>query len=186
MAPSKRPLLRASALSLALATCAVACGGASFPPVTTSIDARNEDPWLAGAPCAAGADTEGLRIEDVTEGIGKVVELGDTVRTHYAAALPGGATFRESRSSGAPIEVIVGGGTTFCGFDRSLPGMKAGGKRRVTIPARLAFGDVGRPPDVPTKSDVVVTIEVFWPAASSSERGSAPVNPIRGGGGRRR
>jgi hypothetical protein len=51
----------------------------------------------------------------------------------------------------------------------------------------LAFGEKGRGPDVPPSSDLVLTLEVFWPAESVAEHGRPPVNPNgRGGGGGRR
>jgi peptidylprolyl isomerase len=108
------------------------------------------------------------------------------VRVHYAAALSGGATFRESRATGAPIEHVVGDSRAFCGFDRALVGMRAGGKRRVIVPAALAFGESGRAPDVPPNADLVLTLEVFWPQTAPIDKRAPPTRggaPVRGGGG---
>ena len=39
--------------------------------------------------------------------------------------------------------------------------MKVGGIRRLTIPYQLAYGDAGRPPVVPPKSDLIFIIELI-------------------------
>lgn len=175
--------LGASMIALGLLSTFVACGPPPQPARETRVsNARNGDTWLDGDPCPEGAvDDAALHVEDLEPGEGAPIEPGTTVRVHYRAALASGEKVRASRDSGLPIELVVGHGHTFCGFDRALVGMRAGGQRRVTIPARLAFGETGRLPDVPPKSDLVVVIDLYLPADAVNEQHSAPVNTARGG-----
>ena len=47
------------------------------------------------------------------------------------------------------------------GWQEGVPGMKVGGKRRLTIPYALAYSEAGRPPRVPPRSDLIFEIELF-------------------------
>jgi hypothetical protein len=166
----------------------LSCGAGPFPRETTADDARADDPWLEGGErCAPGFhDDTGLRIEGLAAGIGKAVGDGQEVRVHYVARLPDGRIVHDTRHDGAPIEIIIGSTKIICGFERALLGMHAGEQRRVTVPWQLAFGESGKPPDVPARTDVTFVIDLFLPAVTELENGSRPSNPARGGGGRGR
>lgn len=165
------------------------CVSAPASTPTQATDARNHDPWLDGAvPCPAGANDD-LKTEDLAVGDGRPILPGDTVRIHYSAAEAATAKkLHDSRSDGPPLELVLGSTKTVCGLDRSLVGMHAGGQRRVLVPAALAFGSAGRPPDIAPNTDLLFTIDVFVvPELTTPQSGSPPPNPGgRGGGGRRR
>ena len=162
----------------------------SAPPgrPTHASNARADDPWLEGERCTAETrEDPGLRIEEVDPGTGLPVTDGATVRVHYDAKTTSGALLHDTRPAGFPIEIIVGSTHTICGFERALIGMRAGGQRRVTVPSRLAFGEAGHSTDVPPRTDIVFTIDLYLPADVVIERGGGPVKPApAGGGGRRR
>jgi FKBP-type peptidyl-prolyl cis-trans isomerase len=163
-----------------MASLTTSCG-ASFPRETRASNARSDDGWLQGDHCATDAhDSAKLRVEDTEAGSGRPVESGDTVRVHYVAGLPDGATLHNTRSGGPPIEMIIGSAKTICGFDEALVGMRAGGQRRVFVPWQLAFGEKGRAPDVPQRADLVFVIDLYLPADSAYQRGSPPLNPTMG------
>jgi len=174
-----------SSLVLAVAL-ALSCGGGSFPRDTTATNGRADDPWLEGERCSPGPnDDTALRIETTEVGTGKVVGDGETVRVHYVARLADGTVVHDTRADGAPIELILGSTKIICGFERGLLGMRAGEQRRVSVPWPLAFGEGGKPPTVPARSDVTFVVDLFLPADPSLEHGSGPARPpaSRGGGG---
>ncbi len=176
----------ARAALVALAVGAFACGGPGFPATTQAADARTDDPWLEAEPCAPVGQTDaGLRFEELAEGIGREIGPGDTVRVHYVASSSAGAPLHDTRAGGPPVEIVLGSTRTICGFERGLVGMRAGGKRRVFVPWRLAFGEAGRVPDVQPKSDLVLVLEPFWPADPPTGRGGSLNRPPPPGGRRR-
>lgn len=81
-----------------------------------------------------------LGIEDILEGTGLVAEAGDTVSVDYIGTLIDGREFDNSYTRGTPYTFVLGAGTTIQGWDQGIPGMKMGGKRKLTIPPHLAYG----------------------------------------------
>ena len=89
------------------------------------------------------APTE-LVIEDIVVGDGAEAKAGDMVSTHYVGvAFSTGEEFDASWNRGAPLDFTVGIGQVIEGWDKGLLGMKVGGRRRLEIPAHLAYGDRG-------------------------------------------
>ncbi|MFJ5803357.1 FKBP-type peptidyl-prolyl cis-trans isomerase [Streptomyces decoyicus] len=89
------------------------------------------------------APTE-LEIVDLTEGDGPVAKAGDTVSVHYVGvAFSTGEEFDASWNRGKPLQFQLGAGQVIAGWDQGVQGMKVGGRRRLTIPAHLAYGDRG-------------------------------------------
>ena len=161
-------------VALLATTFSLSCGGGSFPRDTTARNGRADDPYLEGGErCAPGSnDNQGLRIETIEAGTGKTVGEGETVRVHYVAQLPNGTVVHDTRLDGAPIELIIGSTKVICGFERALVGMKAGEQRRVSVPWQQAFGESGKPPTVPARSELVFVVDLFLPADPGAGRGS--------------
>lgn len=85
-----------------------------------------------------------LVIEDVIEGDGPAVEAGQTVITHYAGwCFSTGEEFDSSWNRGAPLSFRAGVGQVIQGWDQGLLGMKVGGRRKLTIPPHLGYGQRG-------------------------------------------
>jgi peptidylprolyl isomerase len=59
-----------------------------------------------------------------------------------------------------PIQFPQGRRGVIPGWDQGFAGMKVGGKRRLFIPYQLAYGEQGRPPVIPPKSDLIFDIEL--------------------------
>ncbi len=85
-----------------------------------------------------------LVIEDLIPGSGPAVQAGQTVTTHYVGwAFSTGEEFDASWNRGEPLSFRAGIGQVIRGWDQGLLGMQVGGRRKLTIPAHLAYGDRG-------------------------------------------
>ncbi len=85
-----------------------------------------------------------LHITEIWEGDGDVAKPGDTVRVHYVGvAYSTGEEFDASWDRGDPLEFKLGAGRVIAGWDQGVAGMKVGGRRQLTIPPHLAYGDRG-------------------------------------------
>jgi peptidylprolyl isomerase len=102
-----------------------------------------------------------LKIEDIKVGTGKTVKSGDTIVAHYlGATYADGKPFQASWDSGQTFETVIGQGKVIEGWDKGIPGMKVGGRRKLIIPAAMAYGaqddGSGRP-----FGDLVFIIDVY-------------------------
>jgi FKBP-type peptidyl-prolyl cis-trans isomerase len=105
---------------------------------------------------------DGLEIEDVKVGSGKVAKLNSTIKVHYKGTFKkDGKTFDSSYDRGEPIEFELAEGQLIKGWTEGIPGMKVGGKRKLSIPYALAYGEHGRPPVIPEKSDLNFEVELL-------------------------
>lgn len=87
------------------------------------------------------APTE-LVIADITVGDGAQAEAGQKVTVHYAGIdFETGEQFDSSWDRGESIEFPLKG--LIAGWQEGIPGMKVGGRRKLTIPPELAYGPAG-------------------------------------------
>lgn len=106
------------------------------------------------------AKVDELQIIDLEEGTGAIVEPGATVTVHYTGALcKNGIIFQSSHDFGKPIS--FGLGQVIKGWGEGLPGMKAGGMRRLIIPSEKAYGSARAASNIPPNSDLVFDIELL-------------------------
>jgi len=104
---------------------------------------------------------EGLEIQDLKVGEGDEVKDGDLVSVNYRGTLTSGKEFDNSYDRGEPFEFTVGVGEVIKGWDEGLKGMKVGGKRKLTIPPQLGYGEQGAGDDIPPNSTLVFEIELL-------------------------
>ena len=161
-------LLLVAALTLLAAASMAGCGQkaeepAAETPTEQTVPAEDaadapEDP-AASAP-AADAVTE-LAIEDLEEGDGAEAKAGDNITVHYTGWLTDGAKFDSSLDRGEPFTFDLGQGYVIKGWDEGVVGMKVGGKRKLTIPADMGYGDAGAPPSIPGGATLVFEVELL-------------------------
>jgi len=85
-----------------------------------------------------------LVIVDEIVGDGTEATAGHTVVAHYVGvAFSTGEEFDSSWNRGDPLAFPLGGGRVIKGWDQGIAGMRVGGRRRLVIPAHLAYGDRG-------------------------------------------
>ena len=85
-----------------------------------------------------------LVVEDLIEGDGAQAGAGDVISAHYVGvSFSTGEQFDASWDRGAPLQFQLGIGQVIAGWDQGMQGMRVGGRRKLTIPAHLAYGDQG-------------------------------------------
>ncbi|MGC4950424.1 FKBP-type peptidyl-prolyl cis-trans isomerase [Streptomyces sp. DT224] len=85
-----------------------------------------------------------LEIKDIWEGDGEEAKPGQFVSVHYVGvAFSTGEEFDASWNRGKPLQFQLGARQVIEGWDKGVQGMKVGGRRQLTIPAHLAYGDRG-------------------------------------------
>lgn len=129
------------------------------PFVAWSVAALPPRPRLA-EPSRRRVEDGGLVIEDLHVGTGAEVRGGARVSVHYTGTLVDGHVFDSSRAR-EPFSFTAGGGQVIQGFERGLRGMRVGGRRRVTIPPALGYGDRGHPPAIPERATLVFDLELI-------------------------
>lgn len=98
--------------------------------------------------------------QDVVVGKGAEAKAGDTVSVHYVGTLTDGKEFDSSKKHGKPFTFPLGGGQVIKGWDQGVAGMKIGGKRKLTIPPTLGYGERGAGP-IPPNSTLQFEIELL-------------------------
>ncbi|MGK3992967.1 FKBP-type peptidyl-prolyl cis-trans isomerase [Sorangium sp. So ce1024] len=113
--------------------------------------------------------------EDVAVGTGQEAKDGDRVRVHYTGRLLKNNAEFDSSVGREPFEFTIGNAEVIKGWDEGVVGMKVGGKRKLTIPSRLAYGESGSPPKIPGKATLVFDIELIGIVGAPNE-GAAPAD----------
>ena len=133
-----------------------ACGGK--PPASPSDSA---------VPALAAPAVVTLEVGELKVGSGAPIAAGQKAVVQYTGWLyetsapdKKGKEFDSSRNSGQPFSFVVGAGKVIKGWDQGVLGMKVGGRRRLTIPATLAYGDVGAGGVIPPGAALVFDVEL--------------------------
>ena len=147
--------LRHMSVAIAALVAFAACGGSDSPDTAPDTDVTE----VSLQPIQATTTTEvvsvvrpevlppdrppiELIITDITDGTGRSIAEGDSVWVDYTGIRSeNGVEFDNSYDRGQPIAFTVGVGSVISGWDEGLIGAKAGGQRRLDIPADMAYGD---------------------------------------------
>ena len=99
--------------------------------------------------------------EDLVIGTGATAEHGQDIVVHYTGRTADGLRFDSSYARSDPLDFALGAGHVIKGWDQGLPGMKVGGKRRLTIPPELAYGEHGLADVIPPHATLVFEVELL-------------------------
>ena len=146
---------------------------------------RTRREWLAAALLGAGAlaafvglvglivllfftDSEkkvtlasGLVYTEIEEGTGGPPHPGDALTVHYTGTLEDGTEFDSSRDRN-PLMFFLGAGEVIPGWEEGFASMQQGGKRRLTIPPGLAYGEQGAGNGViPPNATLIFDVELL-------------------------
>lgn len=121
-------------------------------------------PAPATAPVKADASLVGnvktLVTQNLRVGTGKTAKKGDQLTMNYRGTLLNGKLFDESYGK-TPFQFQLGAGNVIKGWDQGILGMKEGGKRKLTIPASLGYGDAGSGEKIPGGATLVFEVELL-------------------------
>jgi FKBP-type peptidyl-prolyl cis-trans isomerase len=114
-----------------------------------------------GEPLTGEIETtaSGLQTSVLAEGTGAMPTTGQNVSVHYTGYLLDGTKFDSSVDRGQPIQFPIGTGYVVKGWDEGIMLMKVGEKRKLIIPAELAYGAAGRP-GIPPNAVLVFDVEL--------------------------
>jgi peptidylprolyl isomerase len=102
-----------------------------------------------------------LQVMDIQPGDGKAVVKGALITTHYIGHLENGTVFDSSHERGKPFQCVIGTGRVIKGWDQGLMGMRVGGKRKLLVPAHLAYGDRTIGTHIKPHSNLIFEIELL-------------------------
>jgi len=103
-----------------------------------------------------------LEVVDLVVGQGAEATAGKTVSVHYTGTLTNGKKFDSSLDRGQPFKFPLGAGRVIKGWDQGVAGMKVGGKRKLTIPPELAYGNQAVGGDlIPANSTLIFEVELL-------------------------
>lgn len=88
--------------------------------------------------------SSGVFYRDSIVGSGALVAAGQVVTITYVGFLPNGSIFDQSNSAHPTFQFTIGDANVIPGFSLGVIGMKVGGRRRMIIPADLAYGAQAR------------------------------------------
>jgi FKBP-type peptidyl-prolyl cis-trans isomerase len=107
-------------------------------------------------------DTTQLIIEDEVVGNGEEAKQGMMVTVHYIGTLTDGTMFDASRNRGDKgFTFALGAGQVIKGWDVGVAGMKVGGRRKLTIPADMAYGNRAVGGVIPANSTLIFEVELL-------------------------
>ena len=111
--------------------------------------------------------TELVKQDDVV-GSGNEAVAGRQVSVHYTGWLYDqsksdhkGQKFDSSRDRNDPFSFRLGGGQVIQGWDKGVQGMKVGGKRKLTIPPQMGYGERGAGGVIPPNATLVFEVELL-------------------------
>lgn len=156
---------RAVAAAAMLAACREA------PPASASVSGQPEEltyaPALQVTLDSAERRPSGLYVHDVVVGSGPVADSMATAEVYYTGWLADGSKFDSNRDRQETFRFTVGIGQVIGGWDEGVRGMRVGGKRRLVVPPKLGYGDIGSAPAIPRMATLVFDLElVGLPRAS--------------------
>jgi FKBP-type peptidyl-prolyl cis-trans isomerase len=109
-----------------------------------------------GNKSATGLITYDLKVGEGAEAIAKTSQAS----VHYTGWLVDGTKFDSSVDRGQPFPISLAGGV-IPGWLEGVAGMKVGGKRKLIIPANLAYGERGAGGVIPPKAVLVFDVELL-------------------------
>lgn len=146
----------AGCLAVALIAFTTLAAGAEPTEATASTERRE-----AGGPPPAVELASGVRYVDLAAGNGGPARRGHRVTVHLEGALETGEVVVSTRERQRPMRFRLGDGEVIRGLEDGLEGMRAGGRRRIFVPAEAAYGRRGAGGRIPPDASLVFVVELL-------------------------
>jgi len=102
-----------------------------------------------------------VKIEDIVVGSGIEAVKGALLLVNYDGYLEDGTRFDSTQVHGRPYQFVVGSQKVIKGWSQGVMGMKVGGKRKIWIPAHLAYGERQVGPFIKPHSNLIFYVELL-------------------------
>ncbi|MGW3156228.1 FKBP-type peptidyl-prolyl cis-trans isomerase [Streptomyces sp. NPDC001089] len=103
-----------------------------------------------------------LQVKDIRVGDGAEAKAGAVVEMHYVGVtFATGEEFDASWNRGQTFRFPLGAGRVIKGWDQGVEGMRVGGRREITIPPHLAYGDQSPSPLIPAGSTLIFVVDLL-------------------------
>jgi len=171
------------ALLAALTTAATAQTSTTAHPTATHHATTTHH---AAAPVSAIPRVHGiphtlyaLKYIDIVIGKGPLAKTHQWYTVRYTGWFPDGTKFDSSydHPGAEPIVFPYGAHRVIYGWDTGFEGMHVGGKRRLFVPYQLAYGELGNPPRMPAKADLIFDVELVAQSDTRPEPPQPPAPP---------
>ena len=129
-------------------------------PDPTATDTPSPTTEVTSGSTSVVTTPSGLQYKDLIVGTGVRAKSGDTAFVHYTGWLEDGTQFDSSVDRGVPLEFVIGAGQVIKGWDEGVASMNVGGKRELTIPPELAYGDRSVGGVIPAGSTLIFEVEL--------------------------
>ena len=104
----------------------------------------------------------GLIIENMEIGDGTEAQDYNKVVVNYTGKLEDGSIFDSSLNPGrGPFTFTLGVGSVIKGWDIGVKGMKVGGRRRLTVPPELGYGNNGAGNVIPPGATLIFDVDLL-------------------------
>ncbi|MGV3618247.1 MAG: FKBP-type peptidyl-prolyl cis-trans isomerase [Fimbriimonas sp.] len=171
----------------------IGCNGDTAPkPTPEATNPTTSGAGATGTPTAATGTTPAtsptaglkkLEVKETKKGKGSPAALGDTLWVTYVGKFMNGTVFDSSeRSGGQPLVLTLGAGQVIEGWEKGLEGATTGSSRDIKIPYKMAYGENGKEPKIPPRSDLQFSVDVLA-VVKQGEEGLVDATDLKKGTG---